>query len=157
MILQLISGGQTGVQRAALDAALAQEFPCAGWCPHGRKAEDGPLPAVYPLEETDSPGYTKRTVQNIRDSDGALIITRGVPTGRTDLSLTTARKHRKAVLVIDLEAMPSQTAAIEKIRAWGDERLIRDLNVTGPRESRCPGIYEEARALLTRLLTHLKE
>ena len=156
MIRQLISGGQTGVQRAALDAALAQAFPCGGWCPKGRKTEDGPLPARYPLQETDSPGYTKRTIQNVRDSDGTLIITRGVPTGRTDLSLTSARRRAKPVLVIDLEAMPSQAAAVEKIPTWAGRRFIRHLNVTGPRESRCPGIYAEARTLLTGLLAQLK-
>ena len=156
MILQLISGGQTGVQRATLDAALAQEFPCGGWCPHGRKAEDGLLPARYPLQETDSRGYTKRTIQNVRDSDGTLIIARGVPTGRTEFSLKSARKQGKPVLVIDLEAMPSAAAAVEKILTWADERFIAHVHVTGPRESRCPGIYAEARALLTGLLTQLK-
>ena len=155
-MLQLISGGQTGVQRAALDAALVQDFPCAGWCPHGRKAEDGPLPARYPLQETDSPGYTKRTIQNVRDSDGTLIITRGAPTGRTDLSLNAARRRAKPVLVIDLEAIPSAAAAVEKILTWADERFIRHLHVTGPRESRCPGIYAEAMALLTAALAQLE-
>ena len=156
MIRQLISGGQTGVQRAALDAALAQEFPCGGWCPKGRRTEDGPLPARYPLQETDSPGYTKRTIQNVRDSDGTLIITRGAPTGRTESSLQSARKQGKPVLVIDLDAMPSAAAAADKILTWADRRFIRHPNVTGPRESRCPGIYAEALALLTGVLTQLK-
>ena len=156
MILQLISGGQTGVQRAALDAALAHEFPCGGWCPKGRKAEDGAIPDCYPLQEMDSADYSKRAVRNVRDSDGTLIITREVPTGRTEFSLKTARKHRRPVLVIELGAMPSQAAAVDRILAWADERFIRGLNVTGPRESRCPGVYDDAHALLSALLTRLK-
>ena len=156
MILQILSGGQTGVQRAALDAALEWNFPCGGWCPQGRKAEDGLIPERYPLQEMASADYAKRVRQNERDSEGTLIITRDVPTGRTELALKAARKQRKPVLVIDLEAIPGQEAAVEKIRDWAGAHFIRRLNVTGPRESRCPGIYEEARAVLSRLVVQLK-
>jgi hypothetical protein len=71
---KIISGGQTGVDRGALDAALEASFPCGGWCPKGRKAEDGPIPARYPLKEMDGPAYRLRTERNVRDSDGTLIL-----------------------------------------------------------------------------------
>jgi hypothetical protein len=80
---KIISGGQTGVDRAALDAALALNIPCGGWCPKGRKAEDGPIPERYPLQETSSADYRVRTEKNVTDSDGTLILTRGPVTGGT--------------------------------------------------------------------------
>ena len=156
MILQILSGGQTGVQRAALDAALERNFPCGGWCPQGRKAEDGPLPERYPLQEMASADYARRVRQNGRASDGTLIITRDVPTGRTEFALKAARKQGKPVLVIDLEAIPGPEAAVGKIRDWAAAHFIRRLNVTGPRESRCPGIYEDALAILRRAIMQLK-
>ena len=152
MILQIISGGQTGVQRAVLDAALEQHFSCGGWCPRGRKAEDGPIPDPYPLQETASASYTARTVQNVRDSDGLLIITQSAPVGRTGLAVQTAQKHRKPVLVIDLEAIPGRDQAIEAILNWADENFIRILNVSGPRESRCPGIHDVALEIMSAVL-----
>ena len=83
MLTRIVSGGQTGVDRAALDVALELSIPCGGWCPKGRKAEDGALPARYPLKETPSEEYAQRTTWNVRDSDGTLILTHGAPTGGT--------------------------------------------------------------------------
>ena len=157
MILQIISGGQTGVQRAALDAALEQDFPCGGWCPQGRLAEGECIPDRYPLQEMASAHYTARTVQNIRDSDGTLIITQGVPVGRTEVTVLSARKHRKPVLVIDLEAIPNPDAAIEKILTWADQRSIGILNVSGPWESQCPGIYDVALVLMKAVVVRTQE
>lgn len=88
---KLLSGGQTGVDRAALDAALALGIPCGGWCPQGRRAEDGQIPARYPLTETGSPGYRERTYLNVRDSDGTLILARGALSGGTTLTRRVAR------------------------------------------------------------------
>src|SRR5438552_18876277 len=88
--LVIHSGGQTGVDRAALDVALELGLPCGGWCPKGRRAEDGPIPARYPLIETSSPFYPQRTKRNVLDSDGTLILTFGCPTGGTALTIRTA-------------------------------------------------------------------
>src|SRR5437660_8666127 len=100
MFTKLISGGQTGVDRAALDVALELGLPCGGWCPRGRKAEDGVIPDRYPLAETPSPSYRQRTRWNVRDSDGTLILVRGRPTGGTALTLASARRLGKPVLVV---------------------------------------------------------
>ena len=79
MLAKIVSGGQTGVDRAALDVALDLSLPCGGWCPKGRKAEDGPIAAHYPLTETPLDSYPQRTEWNVRDSDGTLVLTRGKP------------------------------------------------------------------------------
>src|SRR5436305_1193025 len=83
----IFSGGQTGVDRAALDVALELGIPCSGWCPRGRRAEDGTIPPRYPLQETRSLAYPVRTRWNVRDSDGTLILTRGRPDRGTALTI----------------------------------------------------------------------
>src|SRR5438309_682688 len=92
MLLRIISGGQTGVDRAALDAALACGVPCGGCCPQGRRAEDGPIAARYPLTETPSPDYPPRTERNVRDADATLILIKGMPSGGTALTIEVARR-----------------------------------------------------------------
>lgn len=142
-----MSGGQSGVDRAALDAALALGIPCGGWCPKGRLAEDGILPARYPLRETPSDDYAQRTAWNVRDSDGTLILTRGPATGGTSQTLDEAVRLRKPSLVVDL----ARQADPAPVRAWLVQHRIRALNVAGPRESKSPGIYREASQFLQRL------
>lgn len=83
MLQRIISGGQTGADRAALDTALEHNFPCGGWCPKGRRAEDGTIAPRYPLKETDVYDYPVRTELNVKESDGTLVITKGKPTGGT--------------------------------------------------------------------------
>src|SRR5947209_13063019 len=95
MVAKIVSGGQTGVDRAALDVALELGLPCGGWCPRGRRAEDGPLPARYPLTETSWEGYPQRTRWNVRDSDGTLILTRGQPDRGTALTIKLAQRLGK--------------------------------------------------------------
>ena len=147
--MQVISGGQTGVDRAALDVAQELGVPCGGWCPRGRRAEDGPIPESYPLRETPSASYPERTAWNVRDSDGTLVVTRGRPRGGTALTVSLARRALKPVLVVDLEG----GANAAEIRAFLLEHRIRVLNVAGPRESEAPGIHDQAAALLREVLS----
>jgi hypothetical protein len=149
---KIISGGQTGVDRAALDVALELGLAAGGWCPRGRRAEDGPLEARYPLKETDSRNYAVRTEKNILDSDGTLILTRGSPKGGTALTIKLARVHRKAFMVIDL----SMGKNFPSVRDWSQAHQIKILNVAGPRESEAPGIYDEAVCILKKILQSSK-
>ena len=140
----VVSGGQTGVDRAALDLALEMGLPCGGWCPEGRKAEDGPLAPRYPLKETPSADYAQRTEWNVRDSDGTLVLTRGQPTEGTAFTIEVATRLGRPCLVLDLAEQPTPSAVHEWVNAHG----IKILNVAGPRESKCPGIYAQASAFL---------
>jgi len=141
---KIITGGQTGVDRGALDAAIALGIPHGGWCPLGRLAEDGRIPPHYLLTETDSPEYRLRTERNVVDSDGTLILCRGKPSGGTELTLRWAERHRKPWLVVDLDRSPEAN----RIRQWIARHGVRVLNVAGPRESQSPGIAAQARDLL---------
>ncbi len=143
MIQRVFSGGQTGVDRAALDMALELGVPCGGWCPSGRLAEDGPLKEIYPLKETPSKNYSQRTEWNVRDSDGTLVLHRGSLSGGTAFTIELAEEKNKPCLVIDLSTSPSQ-----KLLDWVRQHRIRTLNVAGPRESGSPGIYREACSFL---------
>lgn len=147
--MRVISGGQTGVDRAALDVARELAIPCGGWCPRGRRAENGPIPESYPLRETPSASYPERTAWNVRDSDGTLVVTRGRPRGGTALTVSLARRAGKPVMVANLEG--GVDAA--DIRAFLLEHRIRVLNVAGPRESEAPGIHDGAAALLRAVLS----
>ncbi len=145
---RIVSGGQTGADRAALDAALALGIPCGGWCPRGRRAEDGTIPARYPLRETASSGYPERTGRNVRDADATLILTRGRPRGGTALTAALASRAGKPCLVVDLNVGADAAA----VRAWLEQNRVRELNVAGPRESEQPGIHDEAEEFLRRVL-----
>ncbi len=147
--LKVISGGQTGVDRAALDAALALGLPVGGWCPKGRRAEDGPIPPRYPLKETPSPDYAQRTAWNVRDADATLILKEGKLTGGTALTASLAQDMGKPLLIIDLGHPPPPETVAQWIAAHG----IHILNVAGPRESQRPGIYAKARGYLERVFT----
>lgn len=148
-LLKIVSGGQTGVDRAALDAAQAFDLPVGGWCPKGRRAEDGRIPARYPLTETPSQAYEQRTAWNVRDSDGTLIITDGALEGGTALTMSEAQRRGRPVLHV----RTTDPVPIPMIRAWGEDHDLRTLNVAGPRASEAEGIYDRARALLTDLFT----
>src|SRR3954470_8255926 len=102
MISRIISGGQTGVDRAALDVALELGLPCGGKCPCGRRAEDGPIAPRYPLEETASAEYPVRTALNVRESDGTLILLAGRPDRGTELTQRIARRRQRPCLCVDL-------------------------------------------------------
>jgi len=147
---RIVSGGQTGVDRAALDVALEMGIPCGGWCPRGRRAEDGPLDPRYPLMETPSRQYAQRTAWNVRDSDATLVLTVGPLTGGTALTVASARKRRRPCLVVDL----TSEYDVGEVVSWLKAHAVRALNVAGPRESLQPGIARLAADFLKRLLAH---
>jgi hypothetical protein len=147
-IQKIVSGGQTGVDRAALDVALEMGILCGGWCPRNRIAEDGRIAERYPLKETATSDPSVRTELNVIDSDGTLILTWGKPSGGTLLTILCARHHRKPFLEVNLEGQPE----IESLRKWIQTQEIRIVNVAGPRESHAPGtIYSQAKRFLTGL------
>ena len=145
---KIISGGQTGVDRAALDVALELGIPCGGWCPKGRLAEDGVIDERYPLREADSPEYPVRTEMNVKDSDATLIITQGPATGGTARTLELAEKHKKTHLVVDLSKAKDPAVA----KKWLEFNQVGTLNIAGPRESKIPGIYDKATEFLRKIL-----
>jgi hypothetical protein len=157
MIARLVSGGQTGVDRAALDAALKLGVACGGCCPKGRKAEDGPIPNRYPLAETPSSGYSQRTRWNVRDSGGTLILTWGEPTGGTLLTVNECRRAGKPHLVLDLADEGGLDDATASAREWVGATLPGGvLNVAGPRSSRDAAVYGRARSFVLALLGALR-
>lgn len=147
-IRKVVSGGQTGVDRAALDAALAAGLEIGGWCPRGRRAEDGLIPLCYPLRETPSRDYRQRTRWNVRDSDGTLIFTWGPPTGGTALTWKTASRLQRPVFLAELSQDPAVLAG--QIDRWATQHRLHILNVAGPRSSQAPQAAEYVRTVLLR-------
>jgi hypothetical protein len=144
MLKKIISGGQTGVDRAALDVAMQLGIAHGGWIPRGRLAEDGTAPPRYRLQEMPTGEYPARTEKNVLESDGTLLISRGRPTGGTDYTRRMALKHGKHLLHIDL-ALGGRTAeAGSLIASWIDLNRIETLNVAGPRASHDACIYKDA-------------
>ncbi|HEX6370453.1 MAG TPA: putative molybdenum carrier protein [Longimicrobium sp.] len=147
--LTLVSGGQTGVDRAALDVAMERRMPCGGWCPAGRWAEDGPIHARYPLRETPSADPARRTEWNVRDSDGTLLLGASAHSAGTELTHDIARRLGRPVFEARLDAPPDPAA----FRRWLQGHGVRTLNVAGPRESELPGAYAAACAWLRAALS----
>jgi len=150
---KIISGGQTGVDRAGLDAGLALGFSLGGWCPKGRRAEDGPISLHYPLKETSSGDYRQRTEENVLLGDATLILNRGALQGGTALTLEFTTTHQKPCRVIDL----NQKFLFDDLVQWIEGNNISVLNIAGPRESKEAGIYEQAKNFLTEFLKKIKE
>ena len=140
MIKKIISGGQTGADRAALDAAIKLMIPHGGWVPKGRLAEDGPISTKYNLQEMPTDSYSTSTEQNVIDSDGTLIISHGELTGGSAFTRKMAMKHGKPWYHADLNKLPSFQAAMV-IEDWISKNGIETLNVAGPRHSKDPIIY----------------
>lgn len=151
MLRKIVSGAQTGVDRAALDAALDAGFPCGGWCPRGRRAEDGRLDPRYPVVETRSARYIERTRLNVSDSDGTLVLTRGVPRGGTAATIAAAHGCARPHLVVDLDATDTPQA-VASIRSWIEASAIETLNVAGPRASGHPDVYGPAYDIVAALI-----
>ena len=147
-VREIRSGGQTGVDRAALEAAIALGIPRAGWVPKGRRAEDGVIPERYSgLRETPTADYADRTERNVRDSDATLILSAGPPAGGTVYTLEVAKRLGRPVLVIDL--IPRGPLPADRVRSWlSSFSRPPMLNVAGPRESQAPGIHTLALDLL---------
>lgn len=139
---RVLSGGQSGVDRAALDAALAVGLPVGGWCPAGRRAEDGPIAVRYPLVETASADPDERTRRNVEDADALLVLAPSPVTGGTALALGHAGALGRPVRVVD----PFATDAVARIAGFAAGAVV---NVAGPRESGAPGVYAVTLCLLT--------
>jgi hypothetical protein len=137
--MKFISGGQTGVDRAALDFAIQHGFEHGGWCPRGRLAEDGVIPAIYRLREADSAEYDERTEKNVLDSDATLIVAREKElSGGTAFTKVCAEQHNRSLLVVVEADGASQGGAI--LGKFLKQNRVRTLNVAGPRESQAPGL-----------------
>src|SRR5213080_3985227 len=182
-ILKIISGGQTGVDRGALDAALAFEVECGGWCPAGRLAEDGTIPKRYPVMELANAGYAERTARNVANSDGTLIISNGEPAGGTRETVDRCIEMRKPHLIIDCASMSVEETieaatkfvrelsfrVAQTMRKLSNVRKRTDqlrapshslgmtivLNVAGPRGSQWPEGYKTALQIVSRVLSRL--
>jgi Circularly permutated YpsA SLOG family len=155
MIKKIISGGQTGADRAALDVAINLQIPHGGWVPKGRKAEDGPVPAHYQLKEMPTESYSARTEANVADSDGTLIITHGELKGGSRLTGQYALKQGKPHLHIDLDVLGGDDV-LYAIVNWIVQNQIAVLNVAGSRASENPEIYDSVFEALNNAVLLLK-
>lgn len=166
---QVISGGQTGVDRAALDVALDLGWPVGGWCPLHRRAEDGRIPLIYPLQETQARSYAVRTEWNVRDSDGTLVLVLDEISSGTQLTIAAAGRLVKPCrieylrelqggagsgrLSLSSGSFPSLSQRVTDVVAWLLRHDIRVLNIAGPRGSSSPDVYPEARRFVQQLLS----
>ncbi|PIE63429.1 MAG: hypothetical protein CSA25_00380 [Desulfobacter postgatei] len=151
LLKKIVSGGQTGADRAALDFAIKFNIPHGGWITKGRRTESGPLPGFYNLKEMNSRDYPARTRQNILDSDGTVIIARGPLTGGSALTHAFAQKTGKWVCRINLLEQDAFEAALI-LHAFIVDHGIRVLNIAGPRASHDPDIYCDVKNILTTVL-----
>jgi hypothetical protein len=152
MIDKVISGGQTGADRAALDAALACGVPHGGWCPKGRLAEDGVIPDRYELTETEGSSYLARTERNVKRSDGTVILTMEGLTGGSARTADFARRHRKPFLHLELQDM-SDAEAASLLANFAGTHDVRRLNVAGPSAGSEPAIYARVLSVMCRVLS----
>lgn len=164
-IVKIVSGGQTGADRGGLDAAIELGIPHGGWCPKGRKAEDGVIPEKYLLSEMKTADYLKRTEQNVIDSDATVIFTYGKPTGGSKKTVDFCVKHDKFHKSIDLSAMDDVEAASFLLgfllnssggilmfhRKTIPENPV--LNIAGSRESKAEGIQERVKNVIVLTLS----
>jgi hypothetical protein len=148
MVLKITSSGQSGVDRAALDVAMENDIACGGWCPQGRRAEDGPIDAKYPLVEMASPSPTRVIEANIRDSDGTLVLGWGPLGGNTLKAAAVAGRLKKPLFIVNMLESPT----VENAVIWATHYNVRVLNVVGPKAGEFADAYTRAKEFLTRLL-----
>lgn len=149
--MKIVSGAQTGVDRAALDAALECDIAAGGWCPEGRLAEDGTIPEKYPVQELPGSGYRARTRQNVIDSDGTAIIYFSSPSGGTKKTIDFCMRENKPHVLIDADGLTVEQASSEII-SFIEQNGISVLNVAGPRASGEPRAYEYAKLVILSVL-----
>jgi len=157
-IIKIVSGGQTGADRGGLEAAISCKIPHGGWCPKGRRSEDGVIPKKYKLKETLSPEYIVRTESNVQNSDATIIFTIGEISGGSLKTLEFAEIHNKPVLHIDIGEYPRQET-VHWILRWFQGDVTKPtppkncvLNVAGSRESKAPGIQEKVKEIMVDVL-----
>ena len=152
-VVKIVSGAQTGADRAALDVAIRWGMPHGGWCPKDRRAKDGPIGGQYLLKETPSHNYIQRTEWNVRDSDATVIFTKGEPSGVTLKTFQFARKHGKPCLLVWQEGGYQPVVHLQRFLA---DHGVQVLNVAGSRESKSPGIYLATYDLLEQAIFWVK-
>jgi hypothetical protein len=153
--LCIVSGGQTGVDRGALKAALAAGIACGGWCPAGRVAEDGVIPEDYPVKELAGGGYRDRTRKNVQDSDATLVLINGRLNGGTAMTVADCRDNGKPVLTLDACHLSQDTAAFKALE-FVRENKVATLNLAGPRASKWPGAEAFSTAVVGYLIDLVK-
>lgn len=139
-VVRILSGGQSGADRAALDWAIARGLAHGGWCPRGRLAEDGPIHPRYELQEMSTSRYIDRTRRNVEASDGTLILNLGELDGGSLETLAHAQALGRHCLVLQLDVGP-ESRLIRQTLDWLEAHRIAQLNIAGPRESKRPGVY----------------
>jgi hypothetical protein len=149
--MKIVSGGQTGVDRAALDAAMESDAEAGGWCPEGRLAEDGTIPEKYPVKELHASGYRERTKRNVVDSDGTAVVYFGYPSGGTEQTIVFCIEEQKPYVLIDADEL-SVNRATRKIKLFIKAHSMSVLNVAGPRAGGEPRAYGYAKQLVLNML-----
>lgn len=152
--LKIISGGQTGVDRAALDVALEHGIECGGWCPAGRLDEFGKIPDHYPVQELPAGGFTERTLQNVKDSDGTIVIYSGELRGGTEQTVRFCVERERPYQLINVSRVATEEAA-KLIADFIRTNKIDILNVAGPRQSEWPEGYDYAFCAFDRFLNSI--
>ena len=147
-MLVIVSGGQTGVDRAALDTAMRWGLPSKGWCPAGRTAEDGVLDSRYALTPTPEPGPAQRTRWNVRDSEGLIVLDSGAGSPGTSLAIETARTLGRPYCIL------KEPVDVGIMVHWIQSHDLASVNVAGPRESESPGVYRWASGVLGEFMQH---
>jgi hypothetical protein len=149
--MKIVSGGQTGIDRAALDVAMKHQMQCGGWCPVGRLDEYGRIPDRYPVKELPSGGSAERTAANVRDSDATVIFHCGEIRGGTEYTTQCCGEYKRPRLLLDAQIIAPQEAG-KLISYFVDTLKIHTLNVAGPRQSEWSGGYDYASAALDKFV-----